>query len=145
MRAIQQSNDAAYCPNDNVTRQQMAAFIVRAVTGDDTDYLQPHSLFHRCADDESVLLPTFKRWRSWALPLAAELAIAPARQTGFPRWEMAIFIVRARLALYGATFTTATIPYFGDVPTNVEGNGIAFPFIQRSYEEHITQMAAEAI
>jgi hypothetical protein len=55
-----------------------------------------------------------------------------------PRWQMAIFMVRARLALYGATFTTATTPYFADVPTNVEGNGQPFPFIQRSYEEHIT-------
>jgi hypothetical protein len=36
------------------------------------------------------------------------------------------------------TFTTAATPYFADVPTNVEGNGIPFPFIQRSYEEYIT-------
>ena len=39
---------------------------------------------------------------------------------------------------YGATFTTASTPYFTDAPTNVEGNGVPFPFIQRSYEEHIT-------
>jgi hypothetical protein len=47
-------------------------------------------------------------------------------------------MVRARLALYGATFATATTPYFTDVPTSVESNGMPFPFIQRSYEEHIT-------
>src|SRR5581483_7553168 len=28
--------------------------------------------------------------------------------------------------------------YFADVPTNVEGNGMPFPFIQRAYEEHLT-------
>jgi hypothetical protein len=74
-----------------------------------------------------------------------ELGITAGCATGLfcptdnvPRWQMAIFMVRARLALYGAPFTTATVPYFADTPTNVEGNGQPFPFIQRSYEEHIT-------
>jgi hypothetical protein len=40
-----------------------------------------------------------------------------------PRWEMAMFMIRARLMLYGASFNTSTTPYFADVPTNVEGNG----------------------
>ena len=48
-----------------------------------------------------------------------------------------MFMVRA-LLLYGASFKTATTPCFSDVPTNVDGNGMPFPFIQRSFEEHIT-------
>jgi hypothetical protein len=55
-----------------------------------------------------------------------------------PRWQMAMFMVRARLALYGAAFSSAAAPYFADAPTNVEGNGQPFPFIQRAYEEHVT-------
>ena len=55
-----------------------------------------------------------------------------------PRWEMAMFMIRARLMLYGASFDYNPTPYFADVPTNVEGNGMPFPFIQRSYDENIT-------
>jgi hypothetical protein len=55
---------------------------------------------------------------------------------------MAMFMVRARLALYGASFSFNPTPYFADVPTNVEGNGMPFPFIQRAYDEHITSGCA---
>jgi hypothetical protein len=59
------------------------------------------------------------------------------------RWQMAMFMVRARLALYGAGFASMqTTPYFADVPTNVEGNGMPFPYIQRAYEEAITSGCA---
>jgi hypothetical protein len=51
---------------------------------------------------------------------------------------MAVFMIRARLTLYGAAFSFTATPYFTDVPTDVEGNGQPFPFIQRSYDEHIT-------
>jgi hypothetical protein len=47
-------------------------------------------------------------------------------------------MIRARLALHGATFTSSATPYFADVPTNVEGNGMPFPYIQRAYEENVT-------
>jgi hypothetical protein len=47
-------------------------------------------------------------------------------------------MIRARLMLYGASFSSDSTPYFADVPTNVEGNGMPFPFIQRSYDENIT-------
>jgi hypothetical protein len=55
-----------------------------------------------------------------------------------PRWEMAIFVIRARLTLYGASFPFNSTPYFGDVPTNVEGNGVPFPFIQKAKDEYVT-------
>jgi hypothetical protein len=53
-----------------------------------------------------------------------------------PRWQMAIFMIRARLALYGASFSSSAAPYFADVPTTAVGG--SFPFIQRAYEENVT-------
>ena len=47
-------------------------------------------------------------------------------------------MMRARLSLNGAGFVFNHTPYFADVPTDVEGNGQPFTFIQRSYEEHTT-------
>ncbi len=126
-----------FCPNNSVTRQEMAAFIVRAVTGTLTPAIyNPVPYF----TDVPLTNPFFPH-----IQKLEELGITTGCGTGLfcptdtiPRWEMAIFMVRARLMLYGATFTTATTPYFADVPVNVEGNGQPFPFIQRSYEEYIT-------
>ncbi|MGA3024755.1 MAG: SBBP repeat-containing protein, partial [Bryobacteraceae bacterium] len=114
----------SYCPDDNVTRQEMAAFIVRAVTGatnpsiyDPTPYfsdvpasnpffahiqkLMDLGITTGCSEDPPLFCPT----------------------DTIPRWEMAMFMIRARLALYGASFTTSSTPYFADAPANVEGNG----------------------
>ncbi len=127
----------SYCPNDNVTREEMAAFIVRAVTGTTTPAIYNPVPYFTDVPTTNLFFPHIQKME--------ELGITAGCATGLfcpednvPRWQMAIFMVRARLALYGAAFTTATTPYFADVPTNVEGNGIPFPFIQRSYEENIT-------
>ncbi len=126
-----------YCPNDSVTREQMAAFIVRAVTGTLTPAVyDPVPIF----TDVPTTNPFFPH-----IQKMEELGITDGCGTGLfcptdtvPRWQMAIFMVRARLALYGASFSYNGTPYFADVPTNVEGNTTTFPFIQRAYEEHVT-------
>jgi Pro-kumamolisin, activation domain/Putative binding domain, N-terminal len=129
----------SYCPDSTVTRGQMAAFIVRAVTGTTTPVLyNPIPYF---ADVPSTD-PFFSD-----IQKLMELGITVGCATGppalycpndpIPRWQMAIFMVRARLALYGASFSANPMPYFADAPVNVDGGG-AFQFIQRAYEEHIT-------
>lgn len=126
-----------FCPGNNVTRQEMAAFIVRAVTGTRTPAIfNPNPYF----TDVPMTNPFFPH-----IQKMMELGITAGCGGGefcptdaIPRWEMAMFMVRGRLALYGATFTSATTAYFADVPTNVEGNGIPFRFIQRAYEENVT-------
>jgi hypothetical protein len=127
----------SFCPTDDVTREQMAAFIVRAVTGTTTPAIYNMTPYFTDVPASNPFFPHIQKLH--------DLGITAGCATGLycptdnvPRWQMAIFMVRARLALYGATFTTATTPYFGDVPTNVEGNGQPFPFIQRSNEEHVT-------
>jgi hypothetical protein len=126
-----------FCPNNNVTRQEMAAFIVRAVTGTLMPAIYNPVPYFTDVPPTNPFFPHIQKLE--------ELGITSGCATGLfcptddiPRWEMAIFMVRARLMLYGATFTTATTPYFADVPIDVEGNGQPFPFIQRAYEENIT-------
>lgn len=126
-----------FCPNDNVTREQMAAFIVRAVTGTTTPALYNLTPYFADVPMTNPFFPHIQKLEELGVTTGCGSGLFCPTDS-IPRWEMAIFMVRARLALYGATFTTATTPYFADVPTNVEGNGMPFPFIQRSYEEHIT-------
>ncbi len=126
-----------FCPNDSVTREQMAAFIVRAVTGTLTPAVyNPVPLF----TDVPTTNPFFPH-----IQKMEELGVTDGCATGqfcpsdtVPRYQMGIFTVRARLALYGANFSYNSNPYFADVPVDVEGGTTTFPFIQRAYEEHVT-------
>jgi hypothetical protein len=127
----------SFCPNDSVTREQMAAFIVRAVTGTTTPTIYNTTSYFTDVPTTNLFFPHIQKLKDLGITTGCAPGLFCPTDT-IPRWEMAIFMIRARLALYGATFTTATTPYFADVPTNVEGNGVPFPFIQRSYEEHIT-------
>jgi photosystem II stability/assembly factor-like uncharacterized protein len=129
-----------FCPNNNVTRDQMAAFLVRAVTGENTPTIYNHTPYFADVPPTDPFFPHVQKMME--LGITAGCSQGPPAlycpNDTIPRWAMAMFLVRARFALYGAAFTTATTPYFADVPTNVEGNGMPFPFIQRSYEDHIT-------
>jgi hypothetical protein len=130
----------SFCPDVNVTRDEMAAFIVRAVIGTTTPAIYNPTPYFSDVPTTNPFFPHIQK--------LVDLGITTGCSQGppalfcptatIPRWEMAILTVRARLATYGAPFTSATTPYFVDVPTNVEGDGIPFPFIQRSYEEHIS-------
>ncbi len=126
-----------FCPSDNVTREQMAAFIVRAVTGTTTPATYNPVPYFTDVPTTNPFFPHIQKMEELGITNGCGGGLFCPTDT-IPRWEMAIFMVRARLALYGAMFATATTPYFADVPANVEGNGIPFPFVQRSYEEHIT-------
>ncbi|MGA3027862.1 MAG: hypothetical protein ABSF98_24165 [Bryobacteraceae bacterium] len=128
-----------FCPDDNVTRQEMAAFIVRAVTGSVAPAIYNTTPYFQDVPPSSPFFPHIQKLMD--LDITTGCAQNPALfcpTATIPRWEMAVFMIRARLALYGATFTTASAPYFADVPTNVEGNGMPFPYIQRAYEEAVT-------
>ncbi len=126
-----------YCPDDSVTREEMAAFIVRAVTGTTTPAIYNAVPYFTDVPTTNPFFPHIQKMEELGITTGCGTGVFCPTAT-IPRWEMAMFMVRARLMLQGAAFTTATTPYFADVPTNVEGNGIPFPFIQRSYEENIT-------
>jgi hypothetical protein len=117
----------------------MAAFIVRAVTGTTNPATYNTTPFFQDVDSSNPFFPHIQKLVDLGVTMGCSQNPPLYCPTGaIPRWELAMFMVRARLMLYGADFTAATTPYFADVPANVEGNGQPFPFIQRSYEEHIT-------
>ena len=122
-----------YCPNDNVTRAQMAIFLVRSVYGGDTF---PYSMTPHFTD----VGPTDFGF-SWIQALY-ELGITTGcTPTTFcpadsvTRAQMAIFIIRTR---YGAasdnSFTYPPTPFFTDVPTT----GFGFKWIQRMKVDNVT-------
>jgi hypothetical protein len=128
-----------FCPNENVTREEMAAFIVRAVTGTVTPVIYNPTPYFLDVPNTNPFFPHIQKLMDLGITTGCSLDPPLFCPTNvIPRWEMAMFMIRARLMLYGASFSTAATPYFVDVPTNVEGNGVPFPFIQRAYEEAVT-------
>jgi photosystem II stability/assembly factor-like uncharacterized protein len=126
-----------YCPNNGITRQEMAALMVRAVTGASTPAIYNPTPYFTDVPTTSPFFPYIQKMMDLGITIGCASGLFCPTGT-IPRWQMAIFMVRARLALHGAGFATATTPYFADVPKNVEGDGVPFPFIQRAYEEHVT-------
>jgi hypothetical protein len=130
----------SFCPDDDVTRQEMAAFIVRAVTGTTNPAIyETTPYFNDVTSANNNFFPHIQKLMDLGITNGCSQSpplFCPTET--IPRWEMAMFMIRARLALHGASFTSSATPYFADVPTNVEGNGQPFPYIQRAYEENVT-------
>ena len=126
-----------YCPNDNVTRDEMAIFVVRAIYGSDNFTYNPTPYF-------TDVTPTTFAFK-WIQKLKDLGVTAGCTTTTYcptevvTRDEMAIFIIRARLGLNIAgsspTFTYPSTPYFTDASAD---NEFAFPWIQRMKLENIT-------
>jgi hypothetical protein len=133
------SQTRQFCPDANITRQEMAAFIVRAVTGTTNPAIYNTTPYFQDVPASNPFFAHIQKLMD--LGITTGCSQHPPMYCPIdtiPRWEMAMFMIRARLALYGASFTTSSTPYFADAPANVEGNGQPFPFIQRAYEEAVT-------
>src|SRR5262249_16213639 len=104
-----------FCPDDNVTRGQMAVFIVRAIMGGDNFTYSPTPYF----SDTPVNHPFFK-WiqKMWELGITNGCGTA-AYCPGDPvtRGQMAVFIIRARFGA-NATFSYPPAPLFDDITGN---------------------------
>jgi hypothetical protein len=126
-----------FCPNENVTRDQMAIFIVRAILGTDNFTYTTTPYF------TDVTPSTFGfKWIQKLKDLGITsgcTATTYCPGTVVARDQMAVFIVRARLGVAiagpGPTFTYPTTPYFTDATAASE---FAFPWIQRMKLESIT-------
>ncbi len=120
-----------YCPDDVVTRAQMAVFIVRAVYNGDNFTLNQQAPYFGDVPEGSF-------GYNWIQKLF-ELGITSGCAAGYycpddsvSRGEMAAFIIRMRYA--GAAFTFSSTATFTDVPA---GAGF-FSDIQRMAEDNIT-------
>jgi hypothetical protein len=126
-----------FCPNDNVTRDQMAIFIVRAILGTDNFTYTTTPYF------TDVAPSTFGfKWIQKLKDLGVTSGCTVSTYCpldAVARDQIAVFIIRARLgvAIAGSTptFTYPTTPYFTDATADTE---FAFPWIQRMKLENIT-------
>jgi hypothetical protein len=128
----------SFCPGSYVTRQEMAAFFVRAVTGTIALAIFNPTPYFMDVPASNPFFPHIQKMKELGITAGCgEDEFCPTDT--ILRWEMAILMVRARPALYGASFTFNSTPYFADAPIDLEFTGMPFPFIQRSYEEDITK------
>lgn len=127
---------SGYCPSQNLTRGEMAVFIIRSIYGSNNFTYNPTPWF-----TDTVDTPFFKY-----IQKMKELGITSGcgGQTYCPndnvtRAEMAVFIIRAR---YGANynFDYSPSPYFTDaVSTPADPSYTAFfRYIQRLRQDNIT-------
>jgi sugar lactone lactonase YvrE len=120
-------DDGTFGPNNNVTRADMAEFIIKGVFGDDFIYSSIPYL-----PDVPETHPAFKYiQKMYEEGIATgydDGTYKPSRRVN--RAQMSIFIIRA---LYGDDFSYSSTPYFPDVPDT----HWAFKYIQKMYEEGI--------
>lgn len=123
------SNPLRYCPNDAVTRLQMAIFMLRGMHG--PGYLPPaavHTFTDVSGGDAT--------WASKAI-VDGVLATCGTNQfcptAALPRQEMARALVRAR---YGPTAAGST--YVPGLFSDVDPSSVYAPFIQRIYNDAVT-------
>ena len=122
-----------YCPDQNITRAQMAVFVIRALYGDTFTYSStPYFSDVPATDPNFAYVQKFKE-----LGITAGCS-ATTFCPGDPltRWQAATFIVRAKMSkLYGGdAFPYITTPYFSDVVST----DVSFPFVQKLRELGIT-------
>jgi sugar lactone lactonase YvrE len=125
-----------YCATQNVTREQMAIFMVRAIEGSDNFTFAPTSYF---ADVPSGA-PGFK-WIQKMFELGITGGCSNVNgvrnycpNDNIPRNQMAIFLMRVRYGTAGAPDFPAT-PYFTDEPAT---DTTYFKWIQRMKLDGIT-------
>jgi hypothetical protein len=128
------TNPPRYCPNDPVTRGQMAVFIIRALLGEIPD--DPRDPFF---DDVRRTHPFFKYVQKMKeLGITNGCSENPSLycpDDNVTRGQMAVFIVRGKLS---QGFSFAHNPYFTDVPSS---DGF-FGYIQKMKETGVTSGCA---
>jgi hypothetical protein len=121
-----------YCPSENVTRNQMAAFIIRALYGENFTYSQTPYFSDVPATDNF-----FKYIQKLKDLNITTLSGAYLPGEGVTRGQMAAFLVRARQVETGQpteSFTYTPTAYFTDVPAG----STFFSYVQRLKDIGIT-------
>jgi hypothetical protein len=103
-----------YCPSSNVSRAQMATFIIRALYGDTFSYSST-PYFTDVPDTHWAFMYIQKMYEDGITSGCGGTNYCPSSNVS--RAQMATFIIRA---LYGDTFSYSGTPYFTDVPDTPE-------------------------
>jgi len=120
--------DGTYRPSENVSRSQMAAFIIRAKFGDSFSYSSTQH-FSDIPNTHWAFKYVQKMYDVGITTGYADGTYRPAENV--QRSQMAAFIVRAK---FGDSFSYTLAPYFSDVPDT----HWAFKYVQKMYDEGIT-------
>jgi hypothetical protein len=122
-----------YCPQDNITRAQMAIFVVRAVMGGDTFTFSNTPHFNDVSPSSFGFAWIQKLFELGVTGGCGNSLYCP--NDIMTRGQMAVFITRARLgAAADSTFRYPSQPYFTDVPASDP----LFKWIQRARFDSIT-------
>ena len=115
-----------FCPNDVVTRGAMAAFIIRAIYGENFSYTQ--TPYFTDVPASNGYFKYVQKMKDVGITAVVGTYMVNDAVT---RGAMAAFIIRA---IYGEDFSYTQTPYFYDVP---ESNGY-FKYVQKMKDEGIT-------
>jgi hypothetical protein len=121
-------SDGTYRPTLNVSRSQMAAFIIRAIFGEDFSYsLAPH--FSDVPSGHWAFKYVQKMYDEDITTGYSDGTYRPSQNV--TRGQMASFIIKA---MFPGGFSYTLTPYFSDVPSG----HWAFQYVQKMYDEGIT-------
>lgn len=118
--------DGNYCPTDNVTRGQMAAFIMRSLYGENFSYTTT-PYFSDVPPDHTFFKYVQKMKDTGITKVSGTYMVDDV----VTREQIAAFIIRAK---YGESFAYTLTPYFSDIPSS----DIFFPYIQKMKDRGIT-------
>jgi len=124
--------DRRYCPSEDVTRDQMAAFIIRGLYGENFTYTQ--TPYYTDVPATDIFFKYIQKLKDFAMTTTSGTYL-PGE--GVSRGQMAAFLVRALQVKAGQpteSFTYTQAPYFTDVPTN----NPYFKYVQRLKDLGIT-------
>jgi len=120
------TNPLEYCPEDSVTRGQMAAFIIRAKYGENFSYTT--TPYFTDVPSTHTFFKYVQKLRDDGITVVSGTYGVDNEVT---RGQMAAFIIRAK---FGENFTYTTTPYFSDVPSTHN----FFKYVQKMKDEGIT-------
>jgi hypothetical protein len=126
-----------FCPDDPVTRGQMAAFLIRSLM--DEDFTYPQTPYFT---DVPATHPFFKyvqKLRELSITVGCRPNEFCPDET-VTRAQSAAFLVKSKLySLFGNDFSYPQTPYFTDVPAE----SVYFPYVQKLRELGITAGCGE--
>ena len=118
-----------YCPEDNVTRGQVAAFIIRAKHGENFSFTQ--TPYFSDVPATQGFFKYVQKLKDTGLTAVSDVYGVDTHST---RGQVAAFIIRSR---YGENFTFTPTQYFSDVPPT---HGF-FKYVQKLKDDHLTTVS----
>jgi hypothetical protein len=120
------ANERRYCPEESVTRGQMAAFIIRAKYGESFSYTA--TPYFTDVPSTHTFFKYVQKLKDDGITAVSGIYGVDSEVT---RGQMAAFIIRA---IYGENFSYTQTPYFTDVPST---HGF-FKYVQKLKDDGIT-------